>query len=206
MVVGVSGRYCAGKSQVSEILRQHGYERLDVDRLGHDALQSEAERVVAAFGRGILSETAGGDDGGGTPEIDRRKLGRIVFEDQEARRGLEDIVHPVMRKRVEERAEESRRRGERLVVDAALLFYMGLHHSCDLVLWVDAPVLIRFYRAWKRDDLGPGQILARLRAQRHITPQPYMHDVDIRRVMNWGSRDRLEREVAELPGVLPESS
>jgi dephospho-CoA kinase len=194
MVVGVSGRYCAGKSEVSGMLVAEGYERVDVDSYGHEALASEANRVVNVFGERILRENG---------EIDRRKLGEIVFGDEDARRRLEEIVHPIMRERVEARAAEGRSRGERLVIDAALLFYMELHTACDRVIWVDAPFLVRLWRALKRDSLSLPRLLSRFRAQRALTPQPYMHDVDIRRVNNWGSRARLYRQVAEVPGVLP---
>jgi dephospho-CoA kinase len=194
MVVGVSGRYCAGKSELSGMLVEQGYRRIDVDRIGHEALRSERGRVVEAFGERILSEG----------EIDRRKLGRIVFGDEVARKRLEAIVHPVMRRWVAEEADRGREAGERLVIDAALLFYMELHKSCDLVLWVQAPLPIRLLRALRRDNLSLSLVLSRFKAQRHITPQPYLHDVDIRRVNNWGSRARLYRQVAEVPGVLPE--
>lgn len=194
MVVGVSGRYCAGKSELSGVLVEQGYQRIDVDRIGHEALRSERGRVVDAFGKQILSEG----------EIDRRALGRIVFGDEKARRRLEEIVHPVMRRWVAEEATRAGEAGVRLVIDAALLFYMGLHRSCDLVLWVEAPFLLRLFRALRRDKLSVPLLLSRFKAQRHITPQPYLHDVDIRRVNNWGSRARLYRQVAEVPGVLPE--
>lgn len=194
MVVGVSGKYCAGKSQVTEILLARGYREIDVDALGHDALRSERAGVVAAFGEEIL--TAG--------EVDRKKLGAIVFRDEEARRRLEAIVHPVMRERAAAAAAESRNSHYPLVVDAALLFYMELHRSCDTVIWVDAPLPLRFLRALRRDGLPIGQTIARFRAQAHITPQPYLQDVDITRVNNWGSRARLTRRISEIPGVLSE--
>jgi len=194
MVVGVSGRYCAGKSEVSGLLVERGYQRIDVDRLGHEALKSEKARVVEEFGERILSQG----------EIDRRALGRIVFTDEGARKRLEAIVHPVMRGRVADVAAEGRQAGTPLVIDAALLFYMELHKSCDLVLWVEAPFFLRLFRALRRDNLSLSVVLSRFSAQRHITPQPYSHDVDIRRVNNWGSRARLYRQVAEVPGVLPE--
>lgn len=194
MVVGVSGKYCAGKSEVTGILVEHGYREINVDRLGHQALRDERHRVVAAFGEEILA------DG----EIDRRKLGGVVFGDEKARKQLEAIVHPVMREAVASEARESRRRGSPLVIDAALLFYMELHKSCDAVIWVDAPWPLRLYRALQRDELSLAQTLARFRSQAHITPQPYFQDVDIKRVNNWGSRGRLLRRIGELPGVLPE--
>lgn len=193
MVVGISGKYCAGKSEVSELLLTHGFERVDVDRLGHEALEAERERIVAAFGPEVVS------DG----RIDRKRLGSRVFADPDSRRRLEEIVHPRMRERVAELAGSARNEGGRLVIDAALLFYMELHRQCDLVVWVDAPFLLRLWRAIRRDELSLAEVLSRFKAQRHISPQPYLQDVDIRRVNNWGSRRRLIRAVADLPGLLP---
>ncbi len=87
IVVGITGKYCAGKNTAADILKEAGYEGIDVDALGHDALRREDERIIERFG----SQVAGG---GG--EIDRRRLGRIVFSDSAALKDLESIVHPGM--------------------------------------------------------------------------------------------------------------
>ncbi len=191
MVVGISGRYCAGKSEVSRLLIEGGFERLDVDALGHEALEIERERIIETFGPQITK------DG----RIDRRQLVRRGFGDPDSRRGLEGIVHPRMREQVAEAAKSKGASGGKLVIDAALLFYMDLHRHCDLVIWVHSPLILRAWRAVRRDNLGLRQVISRFRAQRHITPQPYLQDVDIRRVNNWGSRRRLLRQLEELPGL-----
>ena len=127
MVVGVAGKLGSGKSAVAGMLADAGYRVIDVDRLGHRALVTERDRIVSAFGRGILFP-----DG----QIDRRRLGALVFRTAEARRRLEAIVHPVMVRRVTTLVTVE---PAAVVIDAALLHPMGLDALCDLVLWVRAP-------------------------------------------------------------------
>jgi dephospho-CoA kinase len=187
MIAGVAGKYCAGKDTVVHILQSHGFMSIDVDKLGHVALQQEQEAVVRAFGRRVLSA-----DGG----VDRKKLGAIVFANNRARKRLEAIVHPAMVAMVEDFIAEHR--GERIVINAALLFYMGLHRKCDLVFWVTAPLLKRMRRARSRDKLPWCSLIKRFWAQRKLTLQLYGRDVDIYTVNNSGSRDALQAGVVTI--------
>jgi len=189
-VVGVAGRYCAGKNAVVGVLEKMGFGQIEVDWLGHLALERCRVAIRREFGKGVI-----GDDGA----VDRRKLGRLVFADPEARRRLESIVHPDM-------VDEVRRRianappGGRVVVNAALLFPMGLHRFCDAVFWVYAPAPLRLLRARRRDGLSLGEAWRRMRAQR--TLQPARKDVDMYTVCNVGSVNGLEKRVRRLIGRL----
>src|SRR5215207_1968635 len=91
-IIGLTGNIACGKSTVLELLREHGAQVLDADRVTHE-LQAPGQPVyhaiVAEFGAGILSAPAG--------PIDRRALGAIVFADPAALRRLEQIVHPAVR-------------------------------------------------------------------------------------------------------------
>jgi dephospho-CoA kinase len=214
MVVGVAGKYCAGKSTVTGILADAGYGVIDVDRLGHEALARRAADVRATFGEDYLLA-----DG----SVDRKKLGALVFRDRAALRTLEGIVHPEMvqmvRERLEARSEDSGRGGDSgrsavgagvsqpaggeganpdVVVNAALLFPMGLDSLCDLVLWVKAPLLTRLRRARRRDGLPVPDILRRFWTQRELEPQPSASRVDIYSVENRGGLDRLRAQLADL--------
>jgi dephospho-CoA kinase len=189
LVVGVAGSYCAGKNAVVSILLEQGFRPIDVDRVGHEVLREPAvrRRVVEGFGAEVL-----GADG----EVDRRLLGRRVFARRAALRRLEAVVHPQMVERV--RAELSRE-GGRVVINAALLFRMGLDRLCDLVLCVRAPLRARLARARARDGLGAWQTLRRLAAQRGICPKLNAAGVDIYYVDNDGGLDALrERTLAIL--------
>ena len=129
-----------------------------------------------------------GSDGG----IDRRALGKIVFGHSKQREKLERIVHPEMVRRVEEIVGQKR---ERIVINAAILFRMGLHRLCDTVICVSAPLLARLKRARMRDSLSTWQALRRLLAQRGICPKSNNTDVDIYSVRNSGDRESLRESV-----------
>lgn len=187
MVVGVTGKYCAGKNAVSQILEGQGYRPIDVDRLGHRALEEKRERVIERFGAGIVDA-----DG----RIDRRALGAIVFADPKALRTLEETIHPAMVGYVREEIEGGEGRG--FVINAAILFHMGLHPLCDRILWVDAPFFLRLRRALRRDKLPVHQILRRMWSQRKLSPQPYRNLVDIYTVRNSGNIQKLSASVLGL--------
>ena len=191
-VVGVTGKYCAGKSTAAELLVEAGYEEINVDALGHQALIRERARIIGRFG----SEVADGETG-----IDRRRLGDIVFADADARRDLEAIVHPAMVSMVEEKLAAARSREHPppgVAVNAALLIRMDLARLCDLVLYIRASLPVRIRRARERDGASLRQILRRIAAQRDVTSQFSGVDADIHSVRNDGSREQLRSVLRQL--------
>jgi dephospho-CoA kinase len=162
MVVGVTGNYCSGKDIASGLFRERGYRIIDVDRLGHEALKARKSEIVHAFGTAILLNG----------QVDRRKLGDIVFTDQGQKTRLEVIVHPWMVGQVK---KEVRGDGP-FVINAALLVEMCLHVLCDfvLVVEVDQPTAVR--RAVLRDHVSEVEALKRLRSQ--IPVKEKLHFVD----------------------------
>ncbi|MEJ5189021.1 MAG: dephospho-CoA kinase, partial [Breznakiellaceae bacterium] len=108
-LIGLTGPYCAGKNYVARILEKRGLLVLDVDRLGHRALDQEKERIVHLFGPAILDATG---------MLNRKELGRIVFGDPEKLRTLEAIVHPRANALTLEWIEQHREHP--LVINAAL--------------------------------------------------------------------------------------
>lgn len=195
LVVGVAGKCCAGKDLVADWLRQRHWREINVDHLGHRALEARRDAVVAAFGAQILRE-----DGA----IDRSKLGPIVFSSAKRLRELEAIVHPWMREEVRRETEAFRRtapekRSRGLVINAALLFHMGMDTLCDSVILVRAPLAARLLRAIRRDGFHPGRILFRLRTQRRLETQAHSSPADIITVDNRGTPQALYRCLEEVP-------
>jgi dephospho-CoA kinase len=183
MVIGVTGGYCAGKSVVSAVLRKMGFSEIDVDEVGHAVLREKAAEVIRAFGEGIRAA-----DGG----VDRKKLGAIVYSDRKELSRLERIVHPEMVAKV--KAALVSARGDALI-NAAILYKMGLDSLCDAVFRVTAPVPIRLIRAKRRDGVTLRHVLARLLSQRGIRLKSKGSAVDIYTVRNGGSLGSLERSV-----------
>lgn len=143
-VLGLAGGIGSGKSTVASALAELGSLVIDFDAEIARCLQREdvREELVRWWGPEVL------DQGGG---IDRRRIARIVFEDDEQRRRLEGLLHPLVRVSREEairRCEASGAPG--LVMDAPLLFEAGLNAECDDVVFVDAPREVRFRRVASR--------------------------------------------------------
>jgi dephospho-CoA kinase len=159
-VIGLTGGIGSGKSTVSDMLRAKGAAIVYADQIGHEVYRPGApawQEVVDAFGRQMLD-----DDG----QIDRRRLGQVVFSDPEARRRLDAITHPAMEQMMAERLEELRRQGTRVaVLEAAILMEAGWAHLADEIwLTVVSPALAA-QRSMERSGLSREQAEARMAAQ-----------------------------------------
>ncbi|BBW95303.1 dephospho-CoA kinase [Geobacillus icigianus] len=160
LTIGLTGGIASGKSTVSAMMRQLGLPVIDADeaaravvRPGEDAYR----QIVAAFGPGILQKNG---------DIDRAKLGAIVFSDEAERTKLNAIVHPAVRRRMLAEKEELVRAGAKtIVLDIPLLFESGLTDWVDkvLVVFVDEETQLR--RLMARNGFTKEEALARIRAQ-----------------------------------------
>jgi len=162
-VIGLTGGIGSGKSTVSWFLEELGAVTIDADKVGHEVFKPNTEtwrEVVAAFGREILSP-----DG----EIDRYKLGKIVFGDSQALARLNQIVHPRIYAMVKARIEDYRRQGVGVVVlEAPLLFEVSKPSLPDEVdeIWVTvAPEAVVLKRLGKKARLSQPEAMVRIRSQ-----------------------------------------
>ena len=115
--IGLTGGIGSGKSTVSQLLGELGAFVIDADKVGHEIYLPGKEawkQVTAAFGQDILASDQ---------NIDRKKLGAIVFGSDDARKKLNSIVHPLMFKDIDLRIKEKRADGftKPIVVEAAIL-------------------------------------------------------------------------------------
>ncbi|MBI2848470.1 MAG: dephospho-CoA kinase [Chloroflexi bacterium] len=159
-VIGLTGGIGSGKSTVAQLLADLGAVVIDADKLGHEAFRPNTEawrEVVTAFGERIIGP-------GG--EIDRRKLGEIVFKDPAALARLNQIMHPRMYEIAKSRIEESRRQGVKVVVlEAALLIEAKWTPLVDEVWVTIAPESRVLERLEMQRGLARGDTLSRIRSQ-----------------------------------------
>jgi dephospho-CoA kinase len=159
-VIGLTGGIGSGKSTVSDMLRAKGAAVVYADQIGHEVYRPGApawQQVVDAFGRQMLD-----DDG----QIDRRRLGQVVFSDPEARRRLDAITHPAMERMMAERLEELRRQGTRVaVLEAAILIEASWVHLVDEVWLTLVSPALAARRSMERSGLSREQAEARIAAQ-----------------------------------------
>jgi dephospho-CoA kinase len=175
-VIGLTGGIASGKSTVSQFLKELGAVTIDADKVGHEAFKPNTEtwrEVVDAFGKEILNP-----DG----EIDRQKLGKIVFGDSQALPRLNQIVHPRIYALVKARIEDYRRQGVGLVVlEAPLLFEVDrpslLADEVDEVWVTVAPEAVVLRRLKNKTGLSEPQSLARIRSQ--LTSEERLKHADV---------------------------
>ncbi|MEB3750198.1 dephospho-CoA kinase [Geobacillus sp. FSL W8-0032] len=160
LTIGLTGGIASGKSTVSAMMRQLGLPVIDADEAARAVVRPEEDayrQIVAAFGPGILQKNG---------DIDRAKLGAIVFSDEAERTKLNAIVHPAVRRRMLAEKEELVRAGAKtIVLDIPLLFESGLTDWVDkvLVVFVDEETQLR--RLMARNGFTKEEALARIRAQ-----------------------------------------
>lgn len=159
--VGLTGGLASGKSFVAARLSELGCHVIRADDLGHAVLVPGAEAwgpVVAAFGNGILKENG---------EIDRRKLGELVFNNPERLAVLNAIMHPPIFRRQEKfvAAAQAADPNGIAIVEAAIVFETGSHGRYQKVIVASCPQERQIERAIKRDRLTREQVMARLARQ-----------------------------------------
>lgn len=158
LVVGIVGKIGCGKSSVSNILKEkYGFVSLEVDRYGHKALIQEKQHITDVFGNKILDDNS---------EINRQKLGEIVFSDTLKLAKLNSIVHP--RIKTEIISDIANSNSQRFVIDAALLFEIGLDELCNYIISVDAPDEQIIYRVTKYRGWSEAKVKSILKAQTYL--------------------------------------
>ena len=162
-VIGIIGGIGAGKSTIVSIMNElTPIKIISADLIGHQVLRKGNKAynpVVNTFGDIILSE-----DG----EIDRKKLGDIVFSSEHLVEVLNKITHPIIREEIELLIEEYKLnyKEQHIILEAALLIESGLIDLTDVVIAVHAEVGKRTNRVSNRDNISLVQISARMNAQK----------------------------------------
>ncbi len=160
-VIGLTGNPGAGKSAVARIMQDCGAHIVDADRIGHGLLKQNSpvlDDLISEFGSSVLD-----DDG----EIDRKRLGAIVFQAPQCLQRLNEIVHPVLVQQIEHEIQQFRSSDEAgpLVVDAALIFEWNISNRFDAVVVVAAPEDLRRKRFKDAHNVTDGDFDRRQSAQ-----------------------------------------
>lgn len=187
-LVGLTGGLGSGKSTVSAMLEARGAVILDADAFARDAVRKGTpgfDRVVARFGRGIV-----GPDG----ELDRAALAAIVFNDEASLRDLEAIVHPEVRRMIDEGVSANIGSDRVVVLVNPLLIEMGTHRDCDVVVVVSASPQTQLERVLAR-GMAREDAEARMANQLPLDERAKHADVIID---NDGGLPELEAQVDEL--------
>lgn len=170
-IIGITGGIASGKSSVSTFIKELGFVVIDADVVAREVVEPGEEayqEIISTFGDTVLLS-----DG----HIDRAQLGQIIFYNEEKRGWLNSIVHPAVRKRMTEQAEQAFQEGANTVfMDIPLLFESKLTYMVEKTLLVYVDAEVQLARLMKRNNLSEEDALARIASQMSLIEKQPLAD------------------------------
>ncbi|MBL7197466.1 MAG: dephospho-CoA kinase [Candidatus Omnitrophica bacterium] len=188
MVIGITGSFCTGKSEVAHIFKELGAKIIDLDKLAHATLRSETEsfrKIIKEFTEDILVNR----------RIDRPLLAQKVFMSKKRLNKLNSIIHPIVIRQMLGLLKRFSKRYKIIVVDVPLLFEAGMKRYFDYIIVVKANKKIQMKRAMKKTGLSKIDILRRINSQWPIAKK-IKHANFV--IDNSGSIRKTQRQVKEI--------
>jgi dephospho-CoA kinase len=190
-LIGLTGGIASGKSTVAKLLAAHGAETIDADQVAREVVEvgsTGLSSVVKEFGTGILSDTG---------ELNREKLGAIIFADPNRRLILESILHPLIKTRTTELIAESKKAV--VVYAVPLLVEAKLDYPFQMVITVEAGIENQVERLVKSRGFKVDQAKERIAAQASRQQREARADFVID---SSGTHDQLAKQVDTLWGQI----
>ena len=184
--IGLLGGISSGKTTAARMMGELGAEVIEADTIAHDVL---CEPHVVADVRERWGDEVIDPSG----QVDRRRLGTVVFRNTGDIDRLNAIVHPRVAEKIQSQIAEARRRGAPAVVlDAALLLEAGLREMCDLLVFVETSgpkrqQLATQTRGWPIDELA--------RRESHQMPLDQKREIADHVLDNGGSLEALGEQI-----------
>lgn len=174
-IVGLTGGIASGKSTISNFFKEQGIPVIDADRIAHEVMRAgepAVEEIRQAFGNEVIQKNG---------EIDRDKLGVIIFESDEKRDKLNRIVHGEIRKRIKEKRNQLIEEKHPLIIlDIPLLFEAGYDNEVDEVLLVYVDRETQIERLLARDShLTRKDAINRIQSQMPLEEKVKRADIKI---------------------------
>ena len=189
-VIGLTGGIACGKSTASMYLKELGACIVDTDGISRATTKKGGKgyyAVLEHFGHDLLLENG---------EIDRRKLGGIVFADETKRQELNGIIHPIVIEESKEQMQAARDAGCKVcILDVPLLFESGMETLCDETWLVYVPREEQIRRIGERDGLDEQAAAARIDSQMPLEKKKRRADIAID---NSGTIEELQTKLKSL--------
>ena len=190
--MGLTGGIGTGKSTVSRILKERGYEVIDLDVIAHEVIRfpQVIEKIVENFGKEILENNNSEND-----IISREKLGKIIFRNKKKRLILNSIMHPEILHSMREKILKYKKENKIIFVEIQLLFEVQWEKEFDSILLVSADEKTQIQRVLKRDNRTYEEALNIINSQMSLDEKKKRSDFIIE---NNGSILELEQKVDEF--------
>ena len=190
IIVGLTGGIGTGKSLVSSYLMENGFKVIDLDLIAREIVEigeKGYKEIVKFFGKDIVDESG---------RIDRKKLGNLVFADENLLKKLNSITHPLINEEMKIQISNYLSMGEKIIFcDVPLLFEGNLMSYFDEIWLVYADKTTQIERVMKRDKLSSNQAVLRIDSQMNIEDKKKIAD---KIIYNTGTAEETYKQVYQL--------
>lgn len=194
LILAVTGSMAAGKNYVSNLLEKKGFLAIDADKCVHQAIEEAKNQILEAFLPIAKEKNIQIQNPDGT--INRKNLGSILFSDEKLLQKQESIVHPkvneIFNRFIDENPEKN------IVLNATVLYKTPVINRCDAIIFVKAPIITRFFRTKRRDNLPSREIFKRFASQFKIFAKYKFLKSDIYSIWNIGKSNKLEKKLDKI--------
>jgi dephospho-CoA kinase len=163
LIIGLTGGIVSGKSTVARMFKDLGAKIVDADKLGHKVILPQGaawKRIIKIFGKDILQKDQ---------TINREKLGKIVFANQNLLKKLNKITHPeiikLIKKEISLAKDDSKEEKKILIIDAALIYETKIDRLMDKIIVVYLDEEEQLKRLIKRNNLSEKEALQKIKSQ-----------------------------------------
>jgi len=152
--VALTGSIATGKSSVAKIFREYGVDIVDADKIAHMLLDREYMRIAKEFGEEYIREK----------RVDRKRLGKLIFSNKEAKKRLEEILHPLIYQEILEQSKRLDEKKRSYIVDIPLFFETKRYNIKDVIV-VYTPKELQLKRLIQRDNISKDEALKKIESQ-----------------------------------------
>ena len=193
-VYGLTGSIACGKTTVAKFFKKYGINVIDLDNVAREVVkkgEEGLELIIKKFGKQYITETG---------ELDRKKLGELIFKDRKAKETLESILHPLIFKWERNFVENFRQNSDApVIIDAALMIESGSYKRYNKIIVVYIPEKVQIQRLMKRENISFEEAVIRVRSQMSIEKKKDYADFIID---NSGDLKYTEEQVKDIAEVL----
>ncbi|MDD2752536.1 MAG: dephospho-CoA kinase [Candidatus Omnitrophica bacterium] len=191
LVIGITGSFGSGKSTVARYFLPYGFQVIDADKVAHSLLKAGTQtykQVRRIFSQDVLIKGK---------QLNRKKIGEIVFKNKRLRHKLNQVIHPQVIRIIKNKIKASRAKA--IILDVPLLIESGMQKSVDKVVVVKIKPREQIKRLEKKFSFCEADIVCRIKAQMPLSDKVRMADFVID---NSGSLKETRKQVGKLRRLL----